>query len=220
MSYSVVSRAKSVTRAAQRGAAGEESRDRGGATGRGGMGKAPGRGRGAKTDGGSGAGTGLGRGSFIGTGGGKGSGKTKISGKSSSTSLGGGKGSSTVLQKCTATDQNAAPHKSGQKTTHCYGAYSVTVPDQKKRIDLQKKAAAELAALEKLKHRSIGQVSIIPSAVGGTLTQEEVRKKQQLAIDKARAKQNSTPMSVQEQEDNPACVLAECSGQQNPENEP
>ncbi|XP_062900865.1 uncharacterized protein zgc:194621 isoform X1 [Mobula hypostoma] len=160
MSYSVVSRVKSVTRA------GQEDRGRDETTNRDGMGKAPRRGRDAKTGTGLGAGTGLGRSSLTDTGIGKSSSKAKVSGEISSTSRRGNKDNSMVLQKRRATNQNASPPKSGQKTTYCHGAYSVTVPDPKKRSDLQKKAAAELAALEKLKHRNISQVSIIPSSVG------------------------------------------------------
>ncbi|XP_042195077.1 uncharacterized protein zgc:194621 [Callorhinchus milii] len=64
------------------------------------------------------------------------------------------------------------------------GGYSVTVPDQKKRNELQKKAASELALLEKQKHKNIGHVFITPSTVGGTLTQEEVRRRQQQELHK------------------------------------
>ncbi|GCB74510.1 hypothetical protein scyTo_0003601 [Scyliorhinus torazame] len=50
-------------------------------------------------------------------------------------------------------------------------------------------AGAELAALEKLKCRNIGHVSITPSTVGGTLTQEEVRRRQQQDFSKAKMAQ-------------------------------
>uniref|UniRef100_UPI00398E317D putative per-hexamer repeat protein 5 n=1 Tax=Pristiophorus japonicus TaxID=55135 RepID=UPI00398E317D len=132
-----------------------------------------GAGKNAGKDTGEGAGKGTGTGVNIGTGKGKGT----------------SKGTSTVLRSYAATHQKATPQKSAQKTTHSYGAYSVTVPDQKKRSDLQKKAAAELAALEKLKRQNIGHVSITPSTVGGTLTQEEVRRKQQLDFSKAETMQ-------------------------------
>ncbi|GCC32266.1 hypothetical protein chiPu_0010727 [Chiloscyllium punctatum] len=82
-----------------------------------------------------------------------------------------------------------------------YGAYSVTVPDQKKWSNLQKKATEELAALEKLKRRNIGHVSITPRAVGGKLTQEEVRRRQQQNFSKAEI------------------IQAEISGQQSPKKE-
>ncbi|XP_055501756.1 period circadian protein-like [Leucoraja erinacea] len=222
MSYSVVNRAKPVTRAARPGAAMENGQDRDGVANGGGMGKAPARGRGgdsstgtrtglgrgsssgrgsgsssdsglgkgpstrlglgkgSSTGQGKGLSTGLGRDSSTGIGFGKGSSQTKVS--STSLGTGGGKASVAVVRKCTATHQNVTPHKSGQKTTHCYGAYSVTVPDQKKRNELLNKAATELAALEKLKRRNISRVSTIPRTVGGTLSEEEVRRKQQLAF--------------------------------------
>ncbi|XP_048460259.1 uncharacterized protein zgc:194621 [Rhincodon typus] len=104
-------------------------------------------------------------------------------GKSIDTST--AKGNTTVLRRCAATHQRSTLQKSAQKTTYSYGAYSVTVPDQKKRSNLQKKASAELATLEKLKRQNIGHVSITPRAVGGTLTQEEVRRRQQQNFGKA-----------------------------------
>ncbi|XP_041119388.1 uncharacterized protein zgc:194621 isoform X2 [Polyodon spathula] len=74
---------------------------------------------------------------------------------------------------------------------HC--AFTVIPPDQKKRNELQKKAEAELTALEDLKkRRSTGRVSITPSTVGGSLTMEEVRRKQQeeMKMAKSRLKSN------------------------------
>ncbi|XP_041064202.1 uncharacterized protein zgc:194621 [Carcharodon carcharias] len=112
-----------------------------------------------------------------------------------------GKGCTTVSRRYVATHQKSTPQKSAQKTIHSYGAYSVTVPDKKKWSDLQKKADAELAALDKLKRRNNGHVSITPSTVGGTLTQEEVRRRQQQDFNKAKMAQ------------------PELSGQQSPKNE-
>ncbi|XP_007232739.2 uncharacterized protein zgc:194621 [Astyanax mexicanus] len=68
--------------------------------------------------------------------------------------------------------------------THCeihsHKAFTVFAPNPKKRQDIQRKAEAELAALEDLRlSKAMGYVSISPSAVGGSLTLEEVRKKQQ-----------------------------------------
>ncbi|XP_017574747.1 uncharacterized protein zgc:194621 [Pygocentrus nattereri] len=59
-------------------------------------------------------------------------------------------------------------------------AFTVFAPNPKKRQDIQRKAEAELAALEDLRlSRTMNYVSISPSAVGGCLTLEEVRMKQQ-----------------------------------------
>ncbi|XP_048398329.1 uncharacterized protein zgc:194621 [Stegostoma tigrinum] len=95
------------------------------------------------------------------------------------------KGNTTVLRRCAASHQRSILQRSARKTTYSYGAYSVTVPDQKKWSNLKKTASAELATLEKLKRRNIGHVSITPRAVGGTLTQEEVRRRQQQNFSKA-----------------------------------
>uniref|UniRef100_A0A672Q9P6 Zgc:194621 n=1 Tax=Sinocyclocheilus grahami TaxID=75366 RepID=A0A672Q9P6_SINGR len=59
-------------------------------------------------------------------------------------------------------------------------AFTVFTPNPKKRQDIQQKAEAELAALEDLRlSRAVGYISISPSTVGGCLTLEEVRAKQQ-----------------------------------------
>ncbi|KAL1006584.1 hypothetical protein UPYG_G00074110 [Umbra pygmaea] len=59
-------------------------------------------------------------------------------------------------------------------------AFTVISPNPKKRIEIQQKAEAELAALEDLRlSRTIPYVSIDPSSVGGCLSLEEVRLKQQ-----------------------------------------
>ncbi|XP_072428198.1 uncharacterized protein [Chiloscyllium punctatum] len=110
-------------------------------------------------------------------------------------------GRTTVLPRCAATHQRSILQESAPKITYSYGAYSVTVPDQKKWSNLQKKATEELAALEKLKRRNIGHVSITPRAVGGKLTQEEVRRRQQQNFSKAEI------------------IQAEISGQQSPKKE-
>ncbi|XP_020349623.1 uncharacterized protein zgc:194621 [Oncorhynchus kisutch] len=59
-------------------------------------------------------------------------------------------------------------------------AFTVIPPNPKKRIEIQQKAEAELAALEDLRlSRATPYVSIDPSSVGGSLSLEEVRLKQQ-----------------------------------------
>ncbi|KAK7118498.1 hypothetical protein R3I94_022107 [Phoxinus phoxinus] len=63
---------------------------------------------------------------------------------------------------------------------HSQKAFTVFAPNPKKRQDIQQKAEAELAALEDLRlSRAMGYISISPSSVGGCLTLEEVRAKQQ-----------------------------------------
>lgn len=63
---------------------------------------------------------------------------------------------------------------------HSQKAFTVFAPNPKKRQDIQQKAEAELAALEDLRlSQAMGYISISPSTVGGCLTLEEVRAKQQ-----------------------------------------
>uniref|UniRef100_A0A4W4H626 Uncharacterized protein n=1 Tax=Electrophorus electricus TaxID=8005 RepID=A0A4W4H626_ELEEL len=58
--------------------------------------------------------------------------------------------------------------------------FTVFTPNPNKRKDIQKKAEAELAALEDFPlSRAMGYVSLTPRPVGGRLTLEEVRIKQQ-----------------------------------------
>uniref|UniRef100_A0AAY4EZE4 Uncharacterized protein n=1 Tax=Denticeps clupeoides TaxID=299321 RepID=A0AAY4EZE4_9TELE len=59
-------------------------------------------------------------------------------------------------------------------------AFTVFPPNPKKRNEIQKNAEAELAALEDLRlSRAMGYISLTPGTVGGSLTLEEVRSKQQ-----------------------------------------
>ncbi|KAL4631077.1 hypothetical protein GN956_G14844 [Arapaima gigas] len=59
-------------------------------------------------------------------------------------------------------------------------AFTVFAPNPKRRHEIQRKAAAELAALEDLRlSQAMAFVSITPSTVGGCLTLEEVRNRQQ-----------------------------------------
>ncbi|KAL2085269.1 hypothetical protein ACEWY4_018589 [Coilia grayii] len=68
-------------------------------------------------------------------------------------------------------------------------AFTVIPPNPKKRSEIQKKAEAELAALEDLRlSRAMGYISLAPSSVGGCLTLEEVRKKQQQELQTRRKK--------------------------------
>uniref|UniRef100_A0A3B5PSW6 Transcriptional regulatory protein AlgP-like n=1 Tax=Xiphophorus maculatus TaxID=8083 RepID=A0A3B5PSW6_XIPMA len=70
-------------------------------------------------------------------------------------------------------------------------AFTVIPPNPKKRREIQKKAEAELAALEELRlSRAMAYVSINPSSVGGCMSLEEVRLKQQQEMMQAKRKQN------------------------------
>ncbi|XP_005992802.1 epithelial-stromal interaction protein 1 [Latimeria chalumnae] len=96
-----------------------------------------------------------------------------------------GAGARTRTRTRTDTDRRAgnrggaAPPCGAKKTQSC-GAYTVIRPDEKKRNKLQKIATSELSALEEFRQRQrVGHVSVAPRTVGGTLTMEEVRKKQQ-----------------------------------------
>ncbi|XP_037136296.1 uncharacterized protein zgc:194621 [Syngnathus acus] len=73
---------------------------------------------------------------------------------------------------------------------HSHKAFTVIPPNPKKRRDIQKKAKAELAALEELKlSRAMAYVNIQSSTVGGSLTLEEVRMKQQQEMMQTKRKQ-------------------------------
>ncbi|XP_037612291.1 uncharacterized protein zgc:194621 [Sebastes umbrosus] len=68
-------------------------------------------------------------------------------------------------------------------------AFTVIPPNLKKRREIQRKAEAELAALEELRlSRAMAYVSINPSSVGGCMSLEEVRLKQQQEMMQAKRK--------------------------------
>ncbi|XP_045898000.1 uncharacterized protein zgc:194621, partial [Micropterus dolomieu] len=68
-------------------------------------------------------------------------------------------------------------------------AFTVIPPNPKKRREIQRKAEAELAALEELRlSRAMAYVSINPSSVGGCMSLEEVRLKQQQEMMQAKRK--------------------------------
>nr|XP_057916328.1 epithelial-stromal interaction protein 1-like [Doryrhamphus excisus] len=68
-------------------------------------------------------------------------------------------------------------------------AYTVIPPNPKKRQEIQRKAEAELAALEELRlSRTMANVTIKPSSVGGCMSLEEVRLKQQQEMMQANRK--------------------------------
>ncbi|XP_044032007.1 translation initiation factor IF-2 [Siniperca chuatsi] len=79
-------------------------------------------------------------------------------------------------------------------------AFTVIPPNPKKRREIQRKAEAELAALEELRlSRAMAYVSINPSSVGGCMSLEEVRLKQQQEMMQAKRK----PMKTQVMEQTP-----------------
>ncbi|XP_022060289.1 uncharacterized protein zgc:194621 [Acanthochromis polyacanthus] len=68
-------------------------------------------------------------------------------------------------------------------------AFTVIPPNPKRRREIQRKAEAELAALEELRlSRAMSYVSINPSSVGGCMSLEEVRLKQQQEMMQAKRK--------------------------------
>ncbi|XP_031141037.1 uncharacterized protein zgc:194621 [Sander lucioperca] len=79
-------------------------------------------------------------------------------------------------------------------------AFTVIPPNPKKRREIQRKAEAELAALEELRlSRAMAYVSIDPSSVGGCMSLEEVRLKQQQEM--MQAKRKPKPMKKQVMEE-------------------
>uniref|UniRef100_A0A3Q0R1K6 Epithelial-stromal interaction protein 1 n=1 Tax=Amphilophus citrinellus TaxID=61819 RepID=A0A3Q0R1K6_AMPCI len=80
-------------------------------------------------------------------------------------------------------------HAAAEPKYH-HKAFTVIPPNPKKRREIQKKAEAELAALEELRlSRAMAYVSINPSSVGGCMSLEEVRSKQQQEMMQAKRKQ-------------------------------
>ncbi|KAE8279619.1 hypothetical protein D5F01_LYC21746 [Larimichthys crocea] len=88
------------------------------------------------------------------------------------------------------------------KQIQSHKAFTVIPPNPKKRREIQRKAEAELAALEALRlSRAMTYVSINPSRVGGCMSLEEVRSKQQQEMMQAKRKQK--PVKTQLMEETP-----------------
>ncbi|XP_068565630.1 epithelial-stromal interaction protein 1 [Cebidichthys violaceus] len=86
------------------------------------------------------------------------------------------------------------------RASESHKAFTVIPPDPKKRREIQRKAEAELAALEELRlSRAMAYVSIDPSSVGGCLSLEEVRLKQQQEMMQAKRKQKPVRKQLMEQ---------------------
>uniref|UniRef100_A0A665VNB5 Uncharacterized protein n=1 Tax=Echeneis naucrates TaxID=173247 RepID=A0A665VNB5_ECHNA len=80
-------------------------------------------------------------------------------------------------------------HRSVRAENQSHRAFTVIPPNPKKRREMQRKAEAELAALEELRlSRAMAYVSINPSSVGGCMSLEEVRMKQQQEMMEAKRK--------------------------------
>ncbi|KAF3703826.1 Epithelial-stromal interaction protein 1 [Channa argus] len=114
-------------------------------------------------------------------------------------------------RRATSSVKHAAANPKGRETTACpgqrdqrsiraeekyasqsYKAFTVIPPDPRKRKEIQRKAEAELAALEELRlSRAMAYVSINPSSVGGCMSLEEVRLKQQQEMMEAKRKQKT-----------------------------
>ncbi|XP_075936638.1 uncharacterized protein LOC142937541 [Anarhichas minor] len=86
------------------------------------------------------------------------------------------------------------------RASESHKAFTVIPPDPKRRREIQRKAEAELAALEALRlSRAMAYVSIDPSSVGGCLSLEEVRLKQQQDLMEAKRKQKPVKKQLMEQ---------------------
>lgn len=96
-------------------------------------------------------------------------------------------------------EQRGTRTESG-RAGHSHKAFTVIPPNPKKRREIQRKAEAELAALEELRlSRAMAYVSISPSSVGGCMSLEEVRLKQQQEMMQAKRKQKPMKTQVIEQ---------------------
>ncbi|XP_055086243.1 uncharacterized protein zgc:194621 [Periophthalmus magnuspinnatus] len=91
----------------------------------------------------------------------------------------------TAETKCS--QQRAQGQHQLPSTSHT--VFTVITPDPKKRLKIQKKAEEELIALEDLRvSKTTTYVSINPSTVGGCLSLEEVRQRQQQEMTQAKRK--------------------------------
>ncbi|XP_012713406.3 uncharacterized protein zgc:194621 isoform X1 [Fundulus heteroclitus] len=93
----------------------------------------------------------------------------------------------------------------GKAPIQSHKAFTVIPPNPKKRREIQKKAEAELAALEELRlSRAMAYVSIDPSSVGGCMSLQEVRLKQQQEMMQAKRKQKQVRKQLMEETPVPA----------------
>ncbi|XP_034061064.1 epithelial-stromal interaction protein 1 [Gymnodraco acuticeps] len=108
---------------------------------------------------------------------------------------------SSVDPKCRVIEQQGVRAES-KHVSHSFSnkAFTVIPPNPNKRREIQRKAEAELAALEELRlSRAMAFVSISPSTVGGCMSLEEVRLKQQQEMMQAKRKHKSMMKQRMEQ---------------------
>ncbi|KAK5849817.1 hypothetical protein PBY51_014122 [Eleginops maclovinus] len=97
---------------------------------------------------------------------------------------------SSVDPKCRELKEQQGVIAENKRVSHSNKAFTVIPPNPNKRREIQRKAEAELAALEELRlSRAMAFVSIHPSTVGGCMSLEEVRLKQQQEMMQAKRKQ-------------------------------
>ncbi|XP_041824396.1 uncharacterized protein zgc:194621 isoform X2 [Melanotaenia boesemani] len=106
-------------------------------------------------------------------------------------------------QKCrdaTACVGQRGPRAEAKHAEQSNKAFTVIPPNPKKRREIQRKAEAELVALEELRlSRAMTYVSINPSSVGGCMSLEEVRLKQQQEMLLTKRKQKQVKKQVREE---------------------
>ncbi|XP_059183000.1 uncharacterized protein zgc:194621 [Centropristis striata] len=102
--------------------------------------------------------------------------------------------------RATVNPKNRDVRPETRHASQSHKAFTVIPPNPKKRREIQRKAEAELAALEELRlSRAMAFVSIDPSSVGGCLSLEEVRLKQQQEMMQAKRKPKPMKKQVLEQ---------------------
>ncbi|XP_034004795.1 epithelial-stromal interaction protein 1 [Trematomus bernacchii] len=109
---------------------------------------------------------------------------------------------SSVDPKCRELKEQQGVRAETKHVSHSFSnkAFTVIPPNPNKRREIQRKAEAELAALEELRlSRAMAFVSISPSTVGGCLSLEEVRLKQQQEMMQAKRKQKPMMKQLMEQ---------------------
>ncbi|KAI3355528.1 hypothetical protein L3Q82_018356, partial [Scortum barcoo] len=90
---------------------------------------------------------------------------------------------------CAEQKERRSVRTESKAASQSHKAFTVIPPNPKKRREIQRKAEAELAALEELRlSRAMAYVSINPSSVGGCMSLEEVRSKQQQEMMQAKRK--------------------------------
>ncbi|XP_042255468.1 uncharacterized protein zgc:194621 isoform X1 [Thunnus maccoyii] len=101
------------------------------------------------------------------------------------------------MSGCPGQREQRAVRAEAKHVSQSHKAFTVIPPNPKKRREIQRKAEAELAALEELRlSRAMAYVSINPSSVGGCMSLEEVRLKQQQEMMQARRRK---PQQVKKQ---------------------